>query len=367
MAQAKLQNVAELVKRVKEVGRKLTAANPRELAVGNIVRRLLGLVREVNEAQSDFPSDSQPSAPVTPEPVDRLGKGFTSGSSRALASSLEMMSSESTTPAKSMKDVKDDVLNGMREMLDELDQADEQIAAYSLEHIHPTQTILTYPSSTTIQKFLLHAAKRRKFTVIQVEGFPNEHRATYESVVSGRKKNDAEEGETENRLKTLTAMGITVIVVPDSAIFAVMSRVNSVLLPAYAVLPDGSFVGAAGVKMIAQAAKAHGVPVTALGAIYKVSPVMPKDPEILVGFGDSGKTLEFADDELSTTIEIVNPTHDLVPTQLVDVFVTNMWVLPSPFPRCIWISANTFYSGAHAPSFMYRIVADHYRQEDVEL
>lgn len=357
VAESRFKAVPDLLNRIRDVGRRLHSAAPRELAVGNIVRRVLGLIREVTENPSSAEADSVPStAPPTPGPHTGLAfEPFTTSASSAF--SIATPAFELASPpeyaaggpadAPTMKDVKDDVLNGMREMLDELDQADEQIAGYALEHIQAGQTVLTYTSSVTAQKFLLGAAKRRKFTLIQVEGYPNEHRATYETTLHGKRKTETQDGGPDaEKLKTLTAAGVTVIVVPDSAVFAVMSRVNLVLLPAHAVLPNGSFIGAAGCAMIAEAAKAHGVPVVGLGAVYKLSPLFPYDPDELLDYGDAGKVLGYDEGALVDSVDVVNPIHDYVPPQLVDLIITNI--------------------GAHAPSFMYRLVADHYRQEDID-
>ena len=47
----KTTDAARLIERVQSVGRRLVAAQPREMAVGNIVRRVLGLIRD--EAEDD--------------------------------------------------------------------------------------------------------------------------------------------------------------------------------------------------------------------------------------------------------------------------------------------------------------------------
>lgn len=47
----RVTNVATLIERVHQVGQRLIAAQPKELAVGNIVRRVLGLIRD--EAEED--------------------------------------------------------------------------------------------------------------------------------------------------------------------------------------------------------------------------------------------------------------------------------------------------------------------------
>lgn len=55
---------------MQSVGRRLMAAQPREMVVGNIVRRVLGLIRDEAEddrdaefALSDIGSESQPQTP----------------------------------------------------------------------------------------------------------------------------------------------------------------------------------------------------------------------------------------------------------------------------------------------------------------
>ena len=56
------------------VGRRLVAAQPREMVVGNIVRRVLGLIRDEAEDDreagftlSDAGSESQPQTPRAPD------------------------------------------------------------------------------------------------------------------------------------------------------------------------------------------------------------------------------------------------------------------------------------------------------------
>ena len=46
-------DVPKLIDKVQQVGRRLVAAQPKELAVGNIVRRILGLIRDEAEEDRD--------------------------------------------------------------------------------------------------------------------------------------------------------------------------------------------------------------------------------------------------------------------------------------------------------------------------
>lgn len=244
-------------------------------------------------------------------------------------------------------DIKAEVIDGIKELLDELDVVDDQIAASALDHIHSNEIILTHTSSQTVQKFLLAAARKRKFTVVHAEAYPNDHIATHATIMHGHSKDGGDDEDGEDRWKPLTALGITVIMIPDSAVFALMSRVNKVILAPHTVLANGGLMAAAGTLTIARAAKMHQTPVVVVSGVYKLSPVYPFDTDELIEYGDPGKVIGFQEGEMVDNIEVVNPIFDYVPADLVDLYITNL--------------------GGHAPSYLYRIVADHYRTEDINL
>ncbi|KAJ6036117.1 hypothetical protein N7540_000396 [Penicillium herquei] len=369
---------AKLIERVQSVGRRLMAAQPREMVVGNIVRRVLGLIRDEAEddreaefALSEAGSESQPQTPRAYDdsslPLDRdmlglRGEGAERSTSRppltsmfSLLSHPEPEHSLPSTPGTQSpngrlfspgqsKDVRAEVLEGINEIIDELGQVDDQIAAYALDHIHSNEIILTHTSSTTVQKFLLKAAAKRKFTVIIAESFPNNHEATH-ATISGTSLGDDENLTFDSFQKPLIAHGITVILIPDSAVFALMSRVNKVILGTHSVLANGGLVASAGTRVIARAAKVHQTPVVVVSGVYKLSPVYPFDFDSLIEYGDASKVLPYEDGDLVDKIDVQNPIYDYVPAELIDLYITNL--------------------GGHAPSYLYRIVSDHYRKEDI--
>jgi translation initiation factor eIF-2B subunit beta len=246
-------------------------------------------------------------------------------------------------------DIRQEVIEGIGEIIDELEQSDEQIAGYALEHIHANEVILTNSSSTTVQRFLLKAASKRKFTVIHAESYPNNHHKVH-SLVTGNTNPDNPDSDTlptEAFHKTLITSGITVILIPDSATFAVMSRVNKVILGTHAILSNGALIAAAGSKLVAHAARAHRVPVVVLAGTYQLSPRYPHDPHDYLEYGDVGRVLPYQDAELVGKVRLENPRWDFVGPECVDLYVTNL--------------------GGHAPSYLYRVVRDQYRDEDVDL
>lgn len=433
VAGERTRDAQALIKRIRNVGRRLVAAQPREMAVGNIVRRVLGVIREVVEADqdqsaaSDDTSVASPTAPTTQGsrnatqrpgisstissfsplhhgamPHDMLVRPMSSGDTTPVTqSAIDILEQrpplggaspsysgqgpaqvtslfglfhtpQGATPAgtpptgtqspvgktalrqrdtlaDSKLDVKAEVIDGIKELLDELEVVDSQIAESALDHIHSNEIILTHTSSQTVQKFLATAARKRKFTVVHAEAYPNDHLATHATIVNGGRKADSDEvgNDADERWKPLTAMGITVILIPDSAVFALMSRINKVILAPHTVLANGSLIAASGAATIARAARAHRVPVVVLSGVYKLSPVYPFDTAELIEFSDPGKVVPFHDGEFMDGVDVVNPIFDHVEADLVDLYITNL--------------------GAHAPSYLYRIVADHYRVEDVDL
>jgi len=84
-----------------------------------------------------------------------------------------------------------------------------------------------------------------------------------------------------------------------------------------------------------------------VSGVYKLSPVYPFDFEALIEHGDSSKIIGYEEGDLVDKINIENPLYDYVPAELVDLYITNL--------------------GGHAPSYLYRIVSDHYRREDDHL
>ena len=229
-----------------------------------------------------------------------------------------------TISTSAAKEFKAEVVEGIEEILEELSQADEQIAGYTLDHIHSNEIILTHSSSATIQKFLLKAAAKRKFTVIHAEGYPNGYEATHAALIGKVKVGRDNQLGSEAFAKSLTALGIIVIMVPDSAVFALMSRVNKVLFDAHTVFSDGSLVASAGARAIAKAAHIHSTHVVVLSAVYQLSPVYPFHPAAIMEKGNPNQVVDFIDGSFIDKVEVDNPLYDYVPAELVDLYVTNL-------------------------------------------
>ena len=396
----KAKDTVSLIKRVQDVGQRLTDAQPKELAISNIIRRILGVIRE--EADGDKEGDACQSYPSS-EPGTPRKKGSASPSQSqqnglpaiadlealhrpplltshtsymastngpivtSMFSLLSQPFSDTPTPGSQSpaqqqlhssfnstlrpQELSAEVLDGIDEIIDELDNMDDQIASYATDHIHSNEIILTHGTSLTVQRFLLRAASKRRFTVIHAEGYPNQHHETHAAITGKHKANpstDPDQSDTQRFAKPLIEAGITVILIPDAAVFALMSRVNKVILGTHAVLANGGLIASAGVKSIALAAREHRTPVVVVTGVYKLCPTFVFDFDSFIEYGEPGCVLGCAEDnDLIGKVDVENPLHDYVEGELVDLFITNL--------------------GGHAPFSLSSVIAEQYRSEDTDL
>ncbi|CAI7763776.1 unnamed protein product [Closterium sp. NIES-54] len=121
------------------------------------------------------------------------------------------------------------VIERINDLLEEIDNHQSQLADQALEHIHQNEVILTMGFSDTLLLFLLEARKRRSFHVVVAEGAPCYGGHKLAAALAGR--------------------GVAVTVIADAGVFALMARVNLVLLAAHAVMANGGVLAPIGERM----------------------------------------------------------------------------------------------------------------------
>ncbi|XP_021749449.1 translation initiation factor eIF-2B subunit beta-like [Chenopodium quinoa] len=356
-----------LIDAVKAVGEQLIAANPVELAVGNIVRRVLHIIREEDlslttaaigdlniSVGSDDDEDDRDDHPVLsaavvaaaarstlrPPSLHTLLEDVPNASAAPLSSSGGDSEGKSKSADKSLRirKLKHDIIESVNELIQDIDTCHEQIAEQAVEHIHQNEVILTLGRSRTVMEFLCAAKeKKRSFKVFVAEGAPR-----YQGHVLA---------------KELVARGLQTTVITDSAVFAMISRVNMVIVGAHAVMANGGLIAPVGLNMVALAAQRHAVPFVVVAGSHKLCPLYPHNPEVLLNelkspsdlldFGEFSDCMDFGSGSGKPLLHIVNPTFDYVPPKLVSLFITD--------------------TGGHNPSYMYRLIADYYSADDLVL
>jgi len=138
-----------------------------------------------------------------------------------------------------------------------------------------SEIILTLGISRTVTEFFKAAARKRKFQVIVAETAPSYdgHKLALE----------------------LAKAGIDTTVITDAAIFAMMARVNKVIIGTHAVLANGGLIARSGTHLVASAAKYHATPVVVVTGLFKLAPVYAFDQDTFNALASPASTLPFED------------------------------------------------------------------------
>ncbi|KAM7218752.1 hypothetical protein V8F06_005906 [Rhypophila decipiens] len=361
VAKSKWQSVDRLLELVTSAGSRLVQAAPHEPVIGNIVRRVLGLIRdEASEDRnadelSESVSDLQSLAPVAPPPTSAPARPGPTPITRSLTmpaaglqvsksmfnllsvvDTLDSYSTGASTPVSlaqnnSVHALKSEIIDGIGEIIDEVNQADDQIAGFADIHIYPGDYILAVLPSPAVERYLIKAASRRRFTVLVAS--PHSHGSGTEQYSALRKK--------------LTSAGVKMISLSTTGLMAYMPKVSKVIFGAKAVFQNGGMLVDSGCCLAARAAQEYSKPVIVLSGVYKFCPqdtathiswTQLENPSSYVGY-DDGETVD--------TIDIENTLAEYLPPEFVDVYVTNL--------------------GPQTQDHLGSIMADHYKPEEMSV
>ena len=123
--------------------------------------------------------------------------------------------------------------------------------------------------------------------------------------------------------KRLNEAGIQANLTTDASVYALMSRVDKVVISTHAIMANGGLVANAGALNICLAAKEHSIPVIVISAMYKLTPMYPFDPMELNELLAPTTILTFEDGDCPSNIEAVVPAFVYVPPELISLFITN--------------------------------------------
>ncbi|GBG86793.1 hypothetical protein CBR_g42076 [Chara braunii] len=280
---------SDLLEAVKTAGTKLVAANPTELVIGNVMRRVMKIIRE-EEAT--------------------LRASAVAGEESGRGEEDDRAASEGGRQLQRSQ-LKENAIDGVNELMHELNESYSEIAQRAAEHIHHNEVILTVGGSEMLFKFLLEAKKQRSFQVTVAEADPRYGGLTL--------------------AKELSHAGVQTTVITDAAVFPMMARSNMVLIGAHAVMANGGVIAPAGSHVAALAAKRHAVPFVVLAAIHQLCPVYSDAPDIvrnegrlaseMLNYGEFSDCMESEDGE--PLLQVLNPAFDYIPPELVSLLVTD--------------------------------------------
>lgn len=234
-----------------------------------------------------------------------------------------VISSEEKAKNQELKQL---LLAQIREIIDEIDVSRQSVTEQAKEHISDNDLILTLGLSDTLVCFFKEAHEVCKFEIIVAETAPT---------FSGHRT-----------AKRLAECGIQTNLVQDAAIFAVMQRVDKVIISAHGIMATGGIIANSGALLVAHAAKAHSVPVFVLGALYKFTPLHPIDSLTYNEFLSPDVILRHKEGDVGERIEAIVPAYDYVPPKLVSLILTNQ---EGYTPENIYRAFNDLYGkqGTH--------------------
>lgn len=330
ISQARWSHVSELIEKIRQLANRLEKAQPTAFACGNVIRRILAVVRDEEEEELRSNSPQATSSSVA-EPMISSMFNLLQKPEDNQQKQQQQQKQQKQRSTKTRTDFRQVAIQGIKDLIDEITNIDDGIQQIAIDLIHDHEILLTpTPESKTVLKFLLKTRERsnRRFTVLVTEGFPNNTAKAHEFA------------------KKLAQHNIETIVIPDSAVFALMTRVGKVIIGTKAVfINGGSITSTSGVSAVCECAHEFKTPVFAVAGLYKFSPLYPFDVEKFVEFGGSQKVLPQMDPE--HRLDTLNSITDYVPPENIDIYITNV--------------------GGFAPSFIYRIAWDNYKQIDVQL
>ena len=306
VSKTRWSSTKDLLDKVRTLGRVLLEAQPSETHTANVIRRVLKLVKEEYQAtQKGTNLEEMDSVSLQslsqPEVDEEYKQGIDPGT----------------------------VINQIQDLIEEINLSTTNIAQQAYEHIHANEIIMTLGYSKTVLAFLTRASKKRAFKVMVAECAP-----TYQGQEMAAKL-------AEEKIDTTLIL--------DSAIFAIMSRVNKVIIGTHSVLADGGLKALNGAHTLALAAKFHSVPVIVCAAMHKLS------PEYTCYYNhDSFNKCVSPVDIMSPRdhakmkgVKVYNPVFDYVPPDLVQLYINQ--------------------KEGVAPFYVYRYLTELYHQEDYKL
>jgi len=306
-----------LIDEVKVIGDILVEAKPEELVIGNIVRRVLFIIRDEYLSLTEEKEKEQ---------VEKYQK-FKRTLSNLINNILEEQQVEKYEENHS--ELKIRISEGIKELEEEITSSYENVSEQSIQHIHANEVIMTFGRSRTVEAFLKEAfgkGKKRNFQCIVAEAAPS---------YGGREM-----------AKILAEEGIETTLIPDAAIYAMMARVNKVIVGTHSVMANGGLLAQAGTHILALAAKYHSIPLLVCTALYKLTPIYPADhdlelrsPEEILPFEEVAGSM--------ADVTVINPAWDYIPPELVSLFITNQ--------------------GGHNPTYIYRLLAEYYNPLDQDI
>jgi len=312
-------NLDELSQIVKSVGKMFISVDLMQFSVGNIVKRILHFINE--EKSKVCNSNDKKTNIITLNSLLSLASNY---KEKDISSKYDISIPSLHTKPINLDSSIQNIISEIEILLESLESTSSEINKQSDEHIINNDIILTSNYSGQLLEFLVEASKNKSFHVIVAESAPS---------LSGLQMANA-----------LAKVGIKTTVIDDNSIFAIMPRVNKVIIGTRAVMANGGLISYNGVYNICLAAQTYSIPIVVVAGIFKLTPMYPFDHET---FNEQLSPDKIYNCEYEGNIENISfnsPAYDYIPPEFITIFVTN--------------------EGSQNPSYIYRLFNENFSQQD---
>ncbi|CAF2159639.1 unnamed protein product [Rotaria magnacalcarata] len=343
IGESKWSNASELITLIRSQAHRLNQGQPVDSITFNITRRILKLIRDVsvriihgkNEG-SDISltlqavlNDRAATSTFNDDDNENIEENLQPKTQQIRTNLPDSSAISNVEGEVSVQRLKPELMDDLNWYSSDIELSVKNLSQQALAHIHANELILTLGYSYTVEQFFKYAAsKNRKFHVFIFEHAP---------FFTGHKM-----------AVNLSALNIPVTVVTDSAVFAIMARVNKILIGTRSLLANGGLTAKSGTYNLALAAKHYNVPLLVCAPTYKFSPTyLPSFDPVMCNTFPSPENILPYESIYQSSLDIVVPMHDYVPPELVTLIIGS--------------------GMGNAPSYVYRIVSELYSAEDNDL
>ncbi|AGK60231.1 ribose 1,5-bisphosphate isomerase [Archaeoglobus sulfaticallidus PM70-1] len=207
---------------------------------------------------------------------------------------------------ESDEEKRESLVKRAKEFIEWVDTAQKEIGRIGSRRIKSGSTILTHCNSASALSVIKEAYRKGK----DIEVFATESRPRYQGHLTA---------------KELSAEGIPVTLIVDSAVRYFIREIDYVIVGADAITVNGSLVNKIGTSQIALIAKEARVPFMVAAETYKFSPKTLLGESIVIEERDPA---EVAPEELRSLVKIRNPAFDITPRHYIDLIITEIGAIP---------------------------------------
>lgn len=384
----KYTTIDELLAVIRSIGKRLIEANPKELASGNIVRRITRLIREEYRAAAAAHRSQPPSVPGTPGihmhspgPFTPPTHYFGAQSPGSHPGSGDLTRQASLSNFVAMRHNKVQFERAASGVLD-LSQSTSALFAtpprvvQNLQRERQASADWDEQLAKERDEFTRQASKLKPVLIQAIDEVINELETTHEDVARGAREHihsseviltlghsgtvisflksafrdrkftvivleSAPGFSGQLTAKELSVAGIPTFLVPDSSVHAVMPRVTKVILGAHSVSANGGLFALSGSLAATLAARTHAKPVVVTTGQFKFAPAWNlyheydaidfQGPGPVIGYDHTGGGGGYEN------VEVTDPHYDYIRPELINLYATNVLVhLPFPEADLQW-------------------------------